>query len=277
MKTRTPFAAVAAAALIALAIALPAAAAPPGRNDSIASPIVIGAIPYSNTQDTRRASIGATDPGFCFDPSAGADRNTVWYQYTATADARLAANTFGSSYDTTLYVGTPDGAGGLTVIGCTDDSAGDLQSYVGFNAVAGTTYLFMVGTCCGTSDSSSGGSLVFTLGAGVPPLVLDVTVAPTGTVDRGVVTLTGTATCSETTGFAVIEISLSQKVGQRSINGSGEAYLESCGPTPAPWTLVLEGSNGRFAGGSATGEVTLSTCGALECASTTEGVSIKLR
>lgn len=275
MKTRTALPALVAATLMLVVVATPASAAPPGRNDSIASPIVIGAIPYTNAQDTRRATTGSSDPGFCFDPEGPADANTVWYSYVASADGRLAANTFGSNYDTTLYVGTPDGSGGMNVVDCTDDSGGGLQSYVGFDAVAGTTYLFMVGTCCGSPGSGGGGSLVFSLDVGAPALVLDVTIDPTGDVDRGVVTLTGTATCSQEVSFAFIDVGLSQRVGQRAISGFGSTDVTACGPTPTAWTVVLEGSNGRFAGGIATGDVSMFAC-AIECESVSEPFSVKL-
>ena len=275
MKTRTAVGAMTAATLLLGALAAPASAAPL-RNNSISSPIVIGAVPYTNTQNTERATTGATDPPFCYDPEGSADSNTVWYSFTATEDGRLAANTFGSDYDTTLYVGTPDGAGGINVINCVDDSGGTLQSYVSFEAAADTTYLFMVGTCCGTPGSDGGGTLVFNLDVAGPALELDITVDPTGSVDRGIVTLAGTASCSATPDFAVIDLSLRQRVGQRTIEGFGSTDLSQCGPTPTTWTVVLEGFNGRFAGGQATGDITMFAC-ALECQSIDESFTVKLR
>jgi hypothetical protein len=262
------------ATLLVGALAAPVTAAPL-RNNNITSPIVIGDIPYTNAQDTTRATTGPTDPPFCFDPEGAADSNTVWYAFTASEDGRLAANTFGSDYDTTLYVGTPNAAGGIDVIGCIDDAAGGLQSYVGFDAVAGTDYLFMIGTCCGSPGSDGGGSLVFNLVVGEPVLVLDVAIAPTGDVDGGHVTLTGTATCSVDTQFGFIDLVLRQKVGKRSIEGFGGTELGSCGPTPTPWTIELDGFNGRFSGGNATGEITMFTC-SLDCASITESFAVKL-
>jgi hypothetical protein len=274
VNTRIGLSSFVGAVLVLGALATPVAAAPL-RNDDIDSPIVIGDFPYSNTQDTQRATTGPTDPGFCYDPTGPADSNTVWYSYTATEDGRLAVSTFGSDYDTTLYVGTANDSGGIDVIGCVDDSGGGLQSYVGFDAVAGTTYLFMVGTCCGFPGSDGGGTLVFSLDVGEPALILDVTVDPTGEVDRGLVTLTGTATCSTTSDFAFIDLSLTQRVGKRTIVGFGSTELTSCGPTPTQWTLVLEGFNGRFAGGNATADVFMFAC-TLECANINVTVAIKL-
>jgi hypothetical protein len=274
VNTRIGLGAFIGATLLLGALVAPVSAAPL-RNDKIDSPIVIGAFPYTNTQDTRRASTGPTDPGFCYEPSGPADSNTVWYSYTATEDGRLAVNTFGSDYDTTLYVGTANDSGGIDVISCVDDSGGVLQSYVGFDAVAGTTYLFMVGTCCQTPGSDGGGTLVFNLGVGEPALVIHVTVDPTGQVDRGVVTLTGTATCSIATDFAFIDLSLRQRVGQRTIEGFGSTDVGSCGPTPTTWTIVMEGFNGRFAGGNATADVSMFSC-SLECVSISETFAVKL-
>jgi hypothetical protein len=273
MKLRTSLSALVMALLLLGILAAPTSAAPL-RNDSISSPIAIGTVPYTNSQTTTRASTGATDPPFCFDPGGSADSNTVWYSFTPVADGRYAANTFGSDYDTTLYVGTPNAAGGIDVINCTDDSGGTVQSYVSFDVTAGTTYLIMVGTCCGTPGSNGGGSLVFGLDVAAPALVIDLTVDPTGTVDRGLVTLTGTASCSQTPDYAEVDLSLQQKVGKRTIAGFGFTEV-TCGPSPTPWTIVLEGSNGRFAGGQASGDITLFAC-ALECQSVSETFVVRL-
>ena len=39
----------------------------------------------------------------------------MWYAFTPSNSGTYVADTFGSNYDTTLYVGTPDGAGGMIV------------------------------------------------------------------------------------------------------------------------------------------------------------------
>ena len=89
----------------------------------------------------------------CFGPD-----HTVWYVFTADVDTTITADTFGSDYDTTLAVFTLSGKT-FTEVACNDD-AGSLQSQVNFNVIAGTTYYFMAGTCCGGSDNG-GGNLVF--------------------------------------------------------------------------------------------------------------------
>ena len=88
----------------------------------------------------------------------------------------VEANTFDSDYDTILIVvtGSP---GNFTVIDCNDDSGisgNEVQSQVTFNAVAGVTYYFMVG-----SKVTGGGNLVFNVNDGVLPTTT--TVEPTTT------------------------------------------------------------------------------------------------
>ena len=133
------------AAAIAIALALvgpavPVLAAPPS-NDDIGSPTIV-TVSDTVMQSTVEATTGPTDVN-CFD-----DGFTVWFELAATETVRLEANTFGSDFDTTLAVGTSDGAGGINLIACDDDTQ-SLQSRVRWDAVEGTTYLFQVGSCCG--------------------------------------------------------------------------------------------------------------------------------
>jgi len=172
-------ASVGAVAIVMSALAAPVSAAPPG-NDSISSPTVVGALPYSDgPHDTTEATTGATDPTTCFGEP---DRATVWYSFTPASSGSYAADTFGSDYDTTLYVGTPDGAGGINVIGCNDD-AKDLQSALSWQATAGTTYLLTVGTCCGggvVGQAGGGGMLTFHVDVAPPPPTVSITVDSAG-------------------------------------------------------------------------------------------------
>ena len=77
------------------------------KNDSELSPKIATKLPYSDKLDATEATESVTDP-----PCRQYGTGTVWYQYTAKRSVRLVADTFGSDYDTTLYVGTSDGAVG---------------------------------------------------------------------------------------------------------------------------------------------------------------------
>ncbi len=113
-------------------------------NNDFANARVIPGVPYVDHVDTREATASPDDPFFCSFPSA-----TVWYAFTPGQDMPVEANTFGSSYPTTLgvFVGS---RGALGLVTCGND-------HVGFSAVAGQTYYFMVGS------SGPGGDLVFQL------------------------------------------------------------------------------------------------------------------
>src|SRR5687767_14083895 len=95
------------ASTVALATLLaPAALAAGPANDRISRAIAIDEIPVQVRLDTTGATSLATDPGYCFGPELGPEPATVWFSYTATETGPLGATTFGSDYDTTLYIGT---------------------------------------------------------------------------------------------------------------------------------------------------------------------------
>lgn len=125
-------------------------------NDACAGASTIAAAPYSGTVVTTAGTIEAADPA----PSCGnhSRSKSAWYRFTAPSSGTLTANTFGSTYDTILSVYTGS-CGAFTPLagGCNDDS-GSLQSRVSFQAVAGTTYYFLV-----TAYVGNGGTLNFSL------------------------------------------------------------------------------------------------------------------
>jgi hypothetical protein len=250
------------------------AAAP--DNDDSGSARVVGALPYADgPYDTTEATTAATDPGFCHEPAAGPDRATVWYEFTPLASDRYLADTFGSDFDTTLYVGNSNGAGGIDVIGCIDDSQG-LQSAVAWDALAGTTYLIMVGTCCG-SGSGGGGTLQFHVSVAPPPPTVDITVDATGSFTRyGIATIRGTIACTESTTPASLDLALSQRVGRIIIRGGGFGEVQ-CSPSPTPWAVQVIGNDGKFLGGHATVDVAAFVCGPIECADDFAHASVRLR
>ncbi len=129
------------------------ASAPPA-NDDFGTPIVVGAVPYTNTQDISGATSAGDDPALpC---SSNLPRNrTVWYRYTAPSTHTLIIDTSGSSYDTVLAVWTGS-RGALTNVACNDDAAvGVLQSQVQVATTAGTTYHIEVADYFNPSTTSS--------------------------------------------------------------------------------------------------------------------------
>ena len=208
-------------------------------NDDFAAAEVIPSIPFTDTKDTREATTAPDDPN-CVNDGA-----TVWYQFTPTSTIRINANTFGSNYDTGLsvYIGTP---ADLTQIACNDDAGGTLQSSVTFEAEAGTTYFFMVGAFF----QGLGGDLVFNVVVAPPPLEVDLTIDPVGSVNgaTGVATIRGTVTCSRP---ALVEVSgeLRQRKGRLFIFASFFSFIECDGVTS--WEAETVSQNGLLVGGRA--------------------------
>jgi hypothetical protein len=224
-------------ALVVLA-ASPAIAQP--ANDDFDSATVVPGLPFTDQVNATEATTAADDPE-CAGQGA-----TVWYSFTPTEDLRVEANTFGSDYDTTLsvYTGAP---GALTQIACNDDAAGSVQSRVRFDATAGETYFFMVGSFA----SGPGGNLTFNLDVAPPPFELGLTIDPVGSVvpSKGVATISGTVTCSEP---ALVEVQgrMEQRVGRLLITGFFSTFVE-CTPPATAWSATVEGENGLFVAGRA--------------------------
>jgi hypothetical protein len=279
-RTRQAIASIAATILVGAAFAGSVTAASPG-NDDIGSATMVGALPYADgPYDTTEATTGATDPGFCFEPDAGPDRSSVWYSFTPTASDSYLADTFGSDYDTTLYVGTPDGLGGIDVINCNDDTS-SLQSAVRWDALAGTTYLLMVGTCCGggvVGESGGGGALEFHVNVAPPPLTVNLTVDGNGSfTPYGTATIRGTIACSGEVQFVEIGLDVAQRVGRFTIRGFGAQVDESCPTSPTPWSIDVTGDNGKFLGGAVQVNAFAFACGAFECADDFVSRTVRLR
>jgi hypothetical protein len=223
-------------ALVLLA-ASPAIAQP--TNDDFDSATVVPGLPFTDQVNTTEATTAADDP------ECEGQGPTVWYSFTPTEDLRVEANTFGSDYDTTLsvYTGAP---GALTQIACNDDAAGSLQSRVRFDATAGQTYFFMVGSFA----SGPGGNLTFSVDVATA-LELGLTIDPTGSVvpSKGVVAISGTVTCSEP---ALVEVQgrMQQRIGRLLITGFFFTFVE-CTPPATAWSATVEGENGLFVAGQA--------------------------
>jgi PKD repeat protein len=127
----------------------------PPPNDQVGGAILIAELPYTNNQDTSLATWAPDDPGSC------TSNGSVWYEYTASADTGIEADTFGSDYDTVLSAYVYTDTHTMALVACNDDENG-LQSRVRFRASPDTTYYFLIGFCCG-SGQDGGGNLVFSV------------------------------------------------------------------------------------------------------------------
>jgi len=203
--------------LLALA-ASPVSAAVPTNDDS-AGAIVVGSLPYSNTQDTTDATTSSTDTEDCGDGLGP----TVWYAYTATQDGPLEVNTLGSSYSTTLHIESS------ALFAC------GLERIL-FDAEAGMTYLFMVGSLA----DGPGGTLVFNLFD-----TTDLLPKVTATLDRigqldanDVPTLTGTFTCSGGDRLS-FSASMEQDINGHGRFGEGQGLVRSSCAATGTWSMPI--------------------------------------
>jgi hypothetical protein len=140
-------------------------------NDDFDAAIVIPSLPFTDTQVTTDATEAPDDripePSCPFGTS-----HSVWYQFTPSGDMSIAADTSGSDYDTTLSVYTGDRSS-LSEVACDDDAIFP-QSRVVFDAAAGVTYFFMVGSY--SYFDPPGGTLVFNVDVAPPPFEFDLRV-----------------------------------------------------------------------------------------------------
>ena len=146
--------------MVIISLTAPAAvlAAPP-TNDAPPG-LTIEAIPFIQTIDTTDAQIAALEPS----PTCTSGvTNSVWYNYTPSADVDLVADTFGSDYDTVLdvFTGTVNAdfsEAALLSVGCNNDIGAVTDSQLAFSASAGGRYLIRV-----SARDGSGGFLTFNL------------------------------------------------------------------------------------------------------------------
>ena len=248
--------------LVAFGAAPVLAAAP--ANDSSATPAVLAEpLPTSATEDVTEATADPADRTDCFGNNLG----TVWYTYTPSTSGRYIVDTFGSTYDTTLYV--LDGSPAGSILGC--DWFG---SRVVFDATAGSTYFIQVGA----PDGDTLGTLTLNLDVAPPPLVLGLTVNATGTVNRfGTATIGGTVTCNIAVPVSV-NVNLTQPVGKlHSVHGGISFNLDCTPGGPSQWTRVVPAFDGKFATGSAFVAGDVNGCDVIECVDQQLTTTVALR
>lgn len=149
---------------------------PPPPNDNFANATTLQAgqtVTGSNVGATFET--GETEHNAQFPDSGGA---SVWWRFVAPVSGTFTVNTCGSSFDTVLAVYTGNAINALTLVAGNDDAAsgpcsGTNQSYVSFNAVAGTAYSIVVDGYNGGSGAATG-TIQLALSAG-PSATLVVT------------------------------------------------------------------------------------------------------
>lgn len=208
---------------------------PPPPNDEREGAVVVTGVPFTYVQDTSTATSSAKDPS-CY-----GNAHSVWFVFTPTRDVVIEANTAGSGYDTTLGVYEP-GANGLTQLACNDDSGGD-QSRVRLQAVAGSTYYFVVSA----SSSSPGGLVTLNVVPAPPPLSISLVLLRSGDVSltTGTASVNGMLFCSRPT-YATVSGQLSQeRAGARP---SGYFYTTVLCEGQTQWSATLQSPPVLFRG-----------------------------
>lgn len=167
-----------AAAAMFLAMAKPAAAAPPS-NDNFGGAAVLPLF-SARVQNTAEATVAAGEPftpgqtGFCGENQMG---KTTWFKVTGTGGP-MTINTFGSDFDTMLVAYNTNGTGAASTtsgppafanaLACGDDSAGFITTRMSFNATAGKVYLIQVGGFHDGTTADSGSLRI--LASDSPPI-----------------------------------------------------------------------------------------------------------
>lgn len=117
-------------------------------NDSFKSAEVISRVAYSNTANTRGATLEKNEPQPCADIDS-----TVWYRYTPRNDINLRARA-NANFATAIAVYSGTDMAALTAVGCA--SAGP-ETEMQFGALAGETYNIQVGSADGSEGNVSFG------------------------------------------------------------------------------------------------------------------------
>jgi hypothetical protein len=259
---RSILAAVTIVSLLLAMSATTALAAPPA-NDDFASRTVIGSLPFTDTVDATEATADPTDPIGC----GGPDVPTVWYEFTPSADIRVAATMEASEFPAgiNVWVGDPADPANLLFVDC------GLPG-IAWDAFAGETYFLMV-TPPIAGDPI--GTLVITAEEAPPPIELGLTIDPTGSVrpKTGTVEIRGTLTCSAPT-FAGVDVFVEQRNGRALIQGGGFTEVECDGTTP--FSVTVTGFNGLFTGGKATVQASAIACDEFGCSFADAFANVKL-
>ena len=258
-------------AMFSLAFAAPVLAAAPG-NDAYGGRIAVGALPYSNSQDTTEATTDADDAEANAACGAPVTDASVWYELASAADGAILVDVSASDYSAGVIVvsGSP---GSFVVEACGPGSAV-------FFAASGQTYAILAFDDQG-DGAGNGGALEITVDVAPPPPTVDVTVNPIGQFNKltGSATISGTLTCTGDAFFTEVDVQLTQSVGRFTVTGFGIAFDEqpTCDGTAQPWSVEVIGSTGKFKGGHAASVTFAYACGSFDCGFDSEEQIVRLR
>jgi hypothetical protein len=259
-------------AMFSLAFAAPVLAAAPG-NDAYAGRIAVGALPYSNSQDTTEATTDADDVEANAQCGAPATDASVWYALAAAADSWIIVDVSASDYSAGVIVvsGSP---GSFVVEVCG-------QGMVGFVAASGVTYGILVFDDQ-LDGAGTGGALQISIDAAPPPPTVDIiAVNPIGQFNKltGSATISGTLSCTGDAQDMQVAVSLTQSVGRFTVTGFGSLFFDApvCDGTAQPWSVDVFGFNGTFKGGHAASVTWAAACDLGNCGFDSEEQIIKLR
>ncbi|MBA3684304.1 MAG: hypothetical protein H0W72_03585, partial [Planctomycetes bacterium] len=164
------------------------------------------------------------EPG---EPTFASGAHTAWWKWTPTSSARVAVSTKGSGYDTVLAVYTGYSVASLTQVSLNDEYSDGVQlgdpvpggttSFLSFDAVAGTTYFFVVDAYYPDGGTLNQGATKVSL-----QVVPTVSVTVAGTAAEPATASTVTFSLSST---LVDQIRLNTAIGGSAIGGSDYATL----------------------------------------------------
>ena len=262
---------------LSAALAGPVLASTPG-NDTYAGRTAITALPFSESIDTTEATTDADDVALnesCRFPGTAA---SVWYEFTAAADAdHIISAAGGSDYAIGLIVAVGE-PGRFEVLACGD------KAIEHFGARAGQTYTVLAADI-GVDDPPLGGLLVMTIEEETPPPppppapTVSLVVDASGHVDRatGVATIAGSLSCSVGAQFAFLEVELLSVPTLQSVGFSfdfGEGIV--CDGTEQRWAMDVYPYSSPFRVGPVYARVMATAC-AERCATVTQGRFVLLQ
>ncbi|MFL6136408.1 MAG: hypothetical protein ACJ74O_01210 [Frankiaceae bacterium] len=230
------------------------AAVPP--NDVLAGATTVTTLPFSDTVDVTQATTDAQDAQVNASCGAPATEHSVWYSYSPSSDGAILVDVSQSDFSAGVIIatGTP---GALDTWAC---GPGEVAA----PTFAGETYYVMA---FADTPGDPGGTLRLTVDVAPPPPTVEVTVAPKGTVSKGVATLHGTYVCTGDAEFVDIFGELRQPVGRLAVIGEFETFVAppACDGAAHPWSADVFGENGKFAGGKSASVTIALACNVFQC------------